>query len=544
MLQNLGLFLLLLGILIFVHELGHFLVAKACGVKVLRFSIGFGSKLVGFKRGETEYWISWLPFGGYVKMAGENPYEEVAPEDRGRGFLTQPPWKRALIVLAGPAFNIIFPILIYFPFMLGAQRLPGNVVRYLEAGMPAAEAGIKVGDRILAVDGQSVESFADVQKAIRSHANAPLTFTLERDGKRQDVKVEPVRATSLDGVETTSHGMVGLAAASPPALLGVPPGSPAEQAGLKTFDRLLSVNGQAVKQEGAMERVLSQASGTLELKVSRFSPANLPGVPAQLPEVRTIRMEKQPGTGYAALGAERADLYVYQVLPNSPASQAGIKAGDRLMAIDGKPLVSSSLLYKVTLPALREAPFTLTWRSGTETHSKEVRQMSLEPADEYSNPVAVVGLGVLSLEAQLEEDPADAIIVTFGPGRALVAAVDRTYDRARQIAVSLGSLFVGKVPLKTLGGPVAIYQGVAMTSELGSTFYWQLMAMISLNLGLFNLIPIPILDGFHLLAALWEGIRRRPIPLRAREIANMVGLAMLLLLMGLAFRNDLVRLFS
>jgi len=468
----------------------------------------------------------------------------VEPEDLARSFFAQPPWKRLLIAVAGPVFNMILPLLIYFPFMLGTHHLAGSVVRYLEAGMPAAEAGVQVGDRIVAVDGQAVESFADVQKAIRSHADAPLTFRLEREGKQRDVKVSPVRATTVDGVETTSHGMVGLAAASPPALLGIVPGSPADQAGLKTFDRLLSINGQPVKQEAAMERILAQVSGTLELTVSRFTPANLPGVSAQIPEIHTVTLNKQPGTGFAALGAERADLYVYQVLPNSPASQAGLKAGDRLLSIQGQALVSSSRLYKVTLPSLGEKPFTLTWRSGNETHSKEVRQTSLEPADEFSSPLAVVGLGVLSAEGQLEQDPADDVIVEYGPGRALVASIERTFDGARQIAISLGSLFVGKVPLKMLGGPVAIYQGVARTSELGTGFYWQLMAIISINVGLFNLIPIPVLDGFNMLAALWESIRRRPIPSRAREIANMVGLAMLVLLMGLAFRNDLVRLFS
>ena len=136
--QSIVSFVVLLGVLITVHELGHFLIAKALNVKVLRFSIGFGPKIVGFTRGETEYRIAWLPLGGYVKMAGELPYDELAPEDASRGFLAQPPWKRALIVVGGPLFNLVFPILIYFFFFIQPQQLPSTQVRYVQNESPAA----------------------------------------------------------------------------------------------------------------------------------------------------------------------------------------------------------------------------------------------------------------------------------------------------------------------------------------------------------------------------------------------------------------------
>src|SRR5512139_2786668 len=145
LLLKVGSIVLLLGGLIFVHELGHFLAAKALGVKVVRFSIGFGPRLFGFRRGETEYRISLLPLGGYVKMAGDDPTEEAAPEDRGRGFLEQPPWKRLVIALAGPAFNLVFPLVIYVA--LGVARngsdVPGPVLGTVMPGSPAAEAGLR-----------------------------------------------------------------------------------------------------------------------------------------------------------------------------------------------------------------------------------------------------------------------------------------------------------------------------------------------------------------------------------------------------------------
>src|SRR5438309_11401405 len=141
--QKAGYFLLFLGVLVFVHELGHFLVAKWLNVKVLRFSIGFGPRIFGFTRGETEYRISWIPLGGYVKMAGEQPYEELPPEEAKRGFLAQAPWKRALIVAAGPVFNLVFPVLVYFFVFLGAHETLSTRVGSVEPGLPAAEAHLQ-----------------------------------------------------------------------------------------------------------------------------------------------------------------------------------------------------------------------------------------------------------------------------------------------------------------------------------------------------------------------------------------------------------------
>src|SRR5688572_2966401 len=143
MLQGPGLFILLLGVLITVHELGHFLVAKACGVKVLRFSIGFGPKLFGFTKGETEYQVALLPLGGYVKMAGDSPHEELSPEDAHRGFLNAAPWKRALIVVAGPFFNLVFPVLVYFFVFFGPHEATSSRVGAVDPAMPAAAAGIR-----------------------------------------------------------------------------------------------------------------------------------------------------------------------------------------------------------------------------------------------------------------------------------------------------------------------------------------------------------------------------------------------------------------
>src|SRR5260370_7416348 len=146
--QNLAYTLVLLGVLVFVHELGHFLVAKAVNVKVVRFSIGFGPRIFGFTKGETEYRVGWLPLGGYVKMAGELPQDELSPEEAKRGFLAQAPWKRALIVTAGPAFNLLFPILAYFLLFLGTHQQISTRIGSLEPGLPAPQTAPHPADRI------------------------------------------------------------------------------------------------------------------------------------------------------------------------------------------------------------------------------------------------------------------------------------------------------------------------------------------------------------------------------------------------------------
>src|SRR5512132_4060217 len=183
MLQNLGYTAVLLGVLVTVHELGHFLVAKACNVKVLRFSVGFGPALLKFHRGETEYRLAIVPLGGYVKMAGDMPYEELPPEDAARGFLAQPPWKRGLIVAAGPVFNLVFPVLVYFFVFFGAHQAESTRIGAVEPGLPAAEAGLRPGDRILKVDGEKVETFGELRDALQPRYGKEITLTVERDGK-------------------------------------------------------------------------------------------------------------------------------------------------------------------------------------------------------------------------------------------------------------------------------------------------------------------------------------------------------------------------
>ncbi len=541
--QNIAYALILLGVLVFVHELGHFLVAKATGVKVLRFSIGFGPRIFGLKKGETEYRVAWLPLGGYVKMAGDAPYEEVPPEDAKRGFLAQAPWKRILIVAAGPGFNLIFPILLYFVVGLGAHERISTRIGSLEPGLPAAEAGLRPGDYVRAVDGEPVRTFDELKAKLQPRYDRPVALTVERNGRRFTAQLTPAKTVETNPIETVPRGMIGISPVSRPPILGVPTGSPAAAAGLKTFDRVLQVNGEPVKDEPAFANAVAKASGPVELKVERFDPIDLPGAAVQLPGMKTATIEKQPGEGYAAVGAESADLYVAVVVPGSSAEKVGIKPNDRLLSLNGKAL-RSFLTLALALNELGDQPFTLAWRSGGQEKVAQLSQTKLEVKDdELGQAGETLDLGLRPFAiSSAELTGAEKVKIHYGVREALVTSLRIVPEIIKKTAQVIGRLITGRVPFKSVGGPIMLYQIASKSAEEGLDSFLNAMAVISINLGLMNLLPIPILDGFQLFAAAWEGVRRRPIPMRAREIANMVGLAMLLLLMAMVFKNDLMRL--
>lgn len=543
MLQNAGLFILLLGVLVTVHELGHFLVAKACGVKVLKFSIGFGPKLIGFTKGETEYQIALLPLGGYVKMAGDMPHEELSPEEAARGFLAQPPWKRGLIVLAGPVFNLIFPILIFFFVYLGPHQATSTRVGSVSPGMPAAAAGIRPGDKLVSVDGVEVRTFGDITETFVGRFERPVRVVVERQGQRIPLEVTPQKTVETSPIDTVERGQIGIGAGSRSAVLGVPPGSVAEQAGLRSFDRVLTINGVAVHDEAQLHQAVDpHPAGTpLQLTVRRLDPVAAGAVTGRVPRVLNLTVPKQAGEGLAALGAEPADLYLAVVAPGSAAEKAGMKPGERVVSINGETLQSFHQLA-VRLNALKDQPFTLVWKGAGGERTEKLAQAPLPTQDGMGNQSAPLALGVRGwVPTPTDVPPADEVTIHMGPGEAFTEAALIVPKIVGQMVKVIGGLFVGTVPLDTVGGPIMMYQMASKTAEQGLDSFLNLMALISINLGVMNLLPIPVLDGFHLLSAAWEGIRRRPIPVRVREVANMVGLALLIMLMLLAVKNDIMR---
>jgi regulator of sigma E protease len=532
-------FVVLLSVLIFVHELGHFLAAKALNVRVTRFSIGFGPRIFGIVRGETEYQVAWVPLGGYVKMAGDLG-ERGDPMEDARGFLAQAPWKRALIVGAGPVASLGFPFLLYFILFLAfpqaidvSTRVPlrtSSRVMSLEPDSAAARAGVVAGDLITSVDGTPVRTFDDLIRAMRGKGGSEVSITLDRNGRPLQFKMV---AGVGDAGGRRSRGLLGVSPDPRPALVGVPSGSAAERAGLRTFDRILSVDGRPVGDLRSLEQRVAEATGDVfPLEVLRRLPAELPGVAAVLPERLQLSVPRQPGLGLAALGVELPVLYIGETVRGGPAEKAGLVAGDRLLAVNGEPVFSTTALRN-KVKALGDAPVRFTWLHQGQQRSQELTQEKGATFGLMVGPPA---------ETYAGEQPVAHDVVKLGPGAALVAASQKLGATVADVAGSLAMLITGQIPFSVLGGPIMLYGIASQSAKLGLGVFLSTMALISVNLGLLNLLPIPVLDGFGLLSAFWEWIRRRPIPMRAREIANLLGLAVLVLLMLAVFKNDIARL--
>ncbi len=550
-----GSIVVLLGGLIFVHELGHFIVAKALGVKVLRFSIGFGPRLFGVRRGETEYRIAVLPLGGYVKMAGDDPGETLAPEDRGRGVLEQRPWKRLLIAVAGPAANLLFPGAIYLVLTFAQNGTPtaGPVVGTVAPGSPAAEAGLRPGDRILTVaapgePARPVRYFSDLRDLVAPHPEERLTFRVERDGAELPaVTIVPAPDEDVNAVETTRRGIIGVTPFYAPAL--VAPVRPGAAGPLQPFDLVVRAGGKPIRHLGELNRAVEAAAcGPLDMEVVREKPIALPG--ATLAETETASLSSVPtcaGGKPSFLPADRnLSTFIASVVPGSPAEAAGLRRGDAIAAVNGRPVRSFREVSALGRDAFQIGkPVQLSLLDG--------RTVELVPGKEgYVDDVT--------------KDRAERMTVGFEPEhRSLVAArslvvqevplqrgaVEAVTVSTRQLSevvrltvLGIKGIVTGHIPFKTVGGPIMLFSIASEAAEEGWASFLFKMALISVNLGLMNLLPIPVLDGGHIAQAAVEGVTRRPLSMRAREIANVVGLILLFTLMIFVFKNDLARVFG
>lgn len=538
--------LVLLGGLIFVHELGHFLVAKAFRVKVLTFSLGFGPRLFGFRWGETDYRLSLLPLGGYVKMAGDDPTQPLPAEDRGRGFLEQAPWKRMLIALAGPAFNLIFPLLVYFlVFSTQTQAIAPHVGQTIP-GMPAAEAGILPGDRILEIEGEPIYSFQDLRRFIDPNPGKELAMVVERGGELHRLRVTPDSVEESDPIETLRVGKIGILPNPAAPVVGVADVEGAAfQAGIRSLDRIVRVDGEEVGTlEEALARMEDRAARGQPFEVLALRRESLRAGPLDLGLPRAVRATISPTISEEGerqpLGLESAELYVRRVIEGSPAAVAGIGRGTRLVAVDGKPLLSWQDVEKVRREKA-DKPFSVLVREGGEEREITLAQAAVSQMDEVQGrEVTVYTLGAYG------GLPSLAPPVTQVPFRPLLAAelaFTSTWEVTRKIALGIGMLLTGKIAFSNVGGPIQIYDVATKAAQQGWEIFLHTMALISINLGLLNLLPVPVLDGGHIVQAGVEIVRRKPLSLRARELANMVGLALLFALMLFAMRNDVVRYF-
>jgi regulator of sigma E protease len=535
-------FVLLLSVLIFVHELGHFLVAKACGVRVLKFSLGFGPPVgigrfrMAWKRGHTEYVVAWFPLGGFVKMLGEVPDEIEGAEARANPTETldgKPVWQKLSVIFAGPAMNLLLPVVVFTATLAVGMPRPLPVIGMVEAESPAAQAGLEVGDRIAAIGATPVEWWSDVEDAIRAHPAGSVRVTFERSGVRETAEVTVRQRAGFDQfASVTSVGWVGLGHARLRALVGVPDAdSPAHRAGLRSGDLVTEVAGEPVADWQEFVAALSRAPGdrALDARVMRGA------------EGEPVELALPSGQSLSALGIVPASVLVDAVEADSPAAASGFEAGDLILAVNGLPVGSfASFAEKVRTGG--GEPLRLIYARSGESRQATIKP-ELIPTD--------IGLGIEEPRYRIGIRGAEALSVgAIGVNRvrnplvSVPLAVTMTAEVTSSFLQGFGKMLSGEVSRSNLAGPIRIAEIAGNAFERGWDTYLSIMVLISINLGIINLLPIPILDGGQAVMFMVEGVKRSPLSLRTREIFQQVGLTVLVMLMGLAFWNDISRHWS
>nr|WP_207301837.1 RIP metalloprotease RseP [Rhodocyclus tenuis] len=451
MLTTLAAFLLAIGLLVVVHEFGHYFVARRLGVKVLSFSLGFGKPLWSRRWGadRTEWVIAALPLGGFVRMLDERE-GEVDPGERHRAFNRQSPWRRMAIVVSGPAANFLLAILLYWGVFATGVEEPRAWLGTPPAASAAADAGVRAGERVLKVGDVAVDTWQDVRWSM-------LQQSLERDSVDLEVIDEHARIS------------------------------------IRRIDMLV---------------------------------------------VREAGWEGDPlGRVGLMLGHPRTPPVLGKVAGNSAAAKAGLLAGDLIVAVDGQPLDDWFELVNI----IRAAPGR-TLRLDFRRDGVPLAT-SVTIASETRNGKEIGRIGVNVLSDGAEKD-AWLTTVRYPPAIALGKAVMETWEKSVFSLVMMGRMLTGDVSWRNLSGPVTIANYAGQSARLGIDYYVRFLALVSLSLGVLNLLPIPILDGGHLLYYLAELIRRAPASERATEIGQRIGIALMFLLMVFAFYNDISRLVS
>ncbi len=542
--------LVMIGVLVVIHEFGHFLFAKLFGVGVPVFSVGMGPRLFGFTYDGTDYRVSALPVGGYVQLAGADPFGE---EDRQQhvdpriDFMKKPIWQRIVIMLAGPAFNLILPVLVFTAVLMGGEPQPAPVVGLVLEGSPAAALGIQPGDRIVSAGGEPVEVFSDVFQRLRLHPAEPLDLELERDGRRFVVTI-PGGTATLDADGYVDAESVGILSSSRSTRIGVDdPASPLGAVGVRTGDVVRKVDGEEVRTWPEMMARL-EAGDAHRLEVLR--PARDAEPQTFQVEVHASSWEPRPEDPWGnRWGAVPIMLYVGRVSPDSAAEDAGLQPLDRLWAIDGKPVRSWTELRNLVGASMEGRTEEEGPRSLDLVVLRDNRPLHLTLTPRLTREVvrgAVRYRPIMGVERHPDAYVEGPIAKKY---YSLTEAVPMALEQSREVLELTAGVFYRLLtqdlkPQEAVGGPVAIFQAAGESARSGLHSFARTLGTISFSLGLVNLLPIPLLDGGQILFFSIEALRGRPLSVRLRERVQIVGMLGLVALMLLVTVMDVNRWLS
>ncbi|MFN3198208.1 MAG: RIP metalloprotease RseP [Bradymonadia bacterium] len=556
----------LLGVLITIHEFGHYIVAKLSNVRVRVFSIGMGPTLVSWTRGETEYRISKLPVGGYVRLAGAEPGEAPEPEEVGRTLQDKPPWIRILIYLGGPVMNLVLPFIILVPlFSLSGKydQVEGNVVGALDTGRPAYQEGLREGDAIIEIDGESVSTFWQVVKHVDEYSadQGPMRLKVERPGVAEPIALEihpeEINYTDVMGFEHKQYRIGYSARFKSPTISIVDPEKGGGQAGLTTFDRIVKVGDREIDHYVTLMSALIQApaDAPLVLEVERATPLKASGLQLEsLFAKKKVQITLPPSTAARtpeSLGLGAVETCVTTVDAGGPAAKApavghsagpGLKPGDCITAIDGKALsLWYSMYARLTHQPQQAKKLTVRRNGQLLDFTLALEQVKFE--DPLAGEIKQWRMGLSWLPDQARQVKGAPVDNVDRLGYAWYEANRMVERQVTNTVRSIGGMFSGQVSPQQLSGPITIGYLAGEYAKAGFESFLHLMVVVSLSLALINLMPIPALDGGHILVASIEMIIRRPLPIKVQQGIQVVGGVMLIGLIFFALGNDLLKQF-
>lgn len=533
-------FVLLLGILIFVHEFGHFIVARWCGVKVEVFSLGFGKKIFQYKRGDTVYALSIIPLGGYVKMFGEQSAEGVTEENKAVSFTHKNVWQRIAIVLAGPLMNFFFAILIFFVIGLIGEEHHKPVIGDIAQESFAYKSGFRSGDTIQSINGTPVRSLEDfqVQLLLKEKQNSNVSVSLMREASGQTEVISFIAPAKDNPNPVSRHDFLidieGLAPYSLGTTVGVISHSLSASLGLKTGDQVTAINGVNAIYWRELETIISTVDGTKPIEIKTLSDKK--------EGIITIASAGKKVISLKDLGLESSELYLGSVMKDSPAEKAGLKAGDRMVAVGNSKINKWEDLLKLvkTFDGTTSLKFSVD-RQGQalvlEIAPQLTKFMTPQGKEEKRFTIGISPTMNIAFSQYTK-------VFAGGVIPSATQAFDRTIDVSIMTVLSFARLIAGDISPKNIGGIISIGQAAHETFKIGLSQFLQMMALISVNLFILNLLPVPVLDGGHLVFYTIEALKGSPLSGRKMELAQQIGLAMLMSLMVFALFNDVTRLIG